>query len=64
MFSFENRKSKHHHWILHNRIILDTNFQLKLTILNFGPNLPKKGICGQKQKKENIAIEFYILQLV
>lgn len=36
----ENRKSEHHLLILHIRISVDTNFQLKLTILFFFlPNL-------------------------
>ena len=35
VFSVWNRKSEHHHWILHIRISLGTKFQLKLTILIF-----------------------------
>ena len=46
----ENGKSIHYHLILHIRISLDTKFQLKLTILIFGPNLLKKGISSMKQK--------------
>ena len=30
-----NRKSEHHHKILHIQISLDTKFRLKFTILNF-----------------------------
>ena len=30
---------------------LGTKFQLKLTILNFEANLPKKGVSNLKQKK-------------
>ena len=40
----KNWKNKSHHWILHIRISLDPKFQLKLTILIFGPNLLKNGI--------------------
>ena len=35
VFPVENRKSEHHHWILHIWISLGTKFQLKLTILIF-----------------------------
>ena len=31
--------------------MIGVKFQLKLTILTFGPNLPKKDITNQKQKK-------------
>ena len=45
--------------MLHIRNILGIKFQLKLTILNFGSNSPKKGISTLK--KEQINIEFYIV---
>ena len=35
VFPIKNRKSGHHHWILHVRISVGTKFQLKLTILIF-----------------------------
>ena len=47
----ENGKSEQHHWILHIRISLGTKFQPKLKTFIFGPNLPKQGISGWKQKK-------------
>ena len=50
VFMFENRKSEHHHWILHIRIVLGTKFQLRLTIFIFWANLPKKGVSGLKLK--------------
>ena len=43
MFPVWNRKSEHHHWILHIRISLGTKFQLKLIVLTFfSPNLFKR----------------------
>ena len=55
IFPAENGESEHYNWILHIQISLSTKFQLKLTILIFRPNLPKKGICGRKQKKKWIS---------
>ena len=43
VFSVENEKSKHHHWILHTRISLGTKFHFKQTILNFGTKFSQKG---------------------
>ena len=48
-------EKEHHHQILHIRNSLGTTFQLKLTILIFGPNLLKKGISGLKQKNRRFA---------
>ena len=45
------RKSEHLHWILLIRISLGAKFQLKLSILIFWPNLPKKGVSRLKQKR-------------
>ena len=39
------------YWILHIRISLSTNFQLKLAILIFLDQFARKGISGQKLKK-------------
>ena len=39
--------------VLHIRISLGTKFQLKLSILFFGPNLPENGISSVKQIKWN-----------
>ena len=50
VFPVEHEKNKYQQWIQHIPIILVTKLQLKLTILIFGPNLPKKGICNLKQK--------------
>ena len=49
-FPVEHKKNKYQQWIQHISIILVTKFQLKLTILVFGPNLLKKVICNLKQK--------------
>ena len=51
VFSVENGKSEHYHWILHIHINADTKFQLKLTIWFFGPNLPKKWYFRSKIEK-------------
>ena len=50
IFMVKNRKSEHHHWILHIQINLGTKFQLK-QFWFFGPDLPQKGFSGLKQKK-------------
>ena len=64
VFLVETGKNKHHHRILHIRISLDTEFQLKLTILIFGPNLLSKGISVQKRKiavlRAPMVVAYYI----
>ena len=50
VFPLWNRKSEHHHWILHTWIRLGAKFQLKLTILNFWTKFAQEicrvfGIC-------------------
>ena len=47
-----NRKSEHHHEILHNQISLGTKFCLKLTLLKFWTKLTQKGYF-QSKKNEN-----------
>ena len=42
VFPVKNRKSEHHHGILHIWIILGTKFQLKLIILSFWTNFTQK----------------------
>ena len=59
----KNRKSEHHHWIPLIQISLGTKFQLKLTILIFWPDLPKKGFSGLKQKKWTPHIFYIILHI-
>ena len=56
----KTRKTEHHHWVPLIQISLGTKFQLKLTILIFWPDLPKKGFSGLKQKKWRPHI-FYII---
>ena len=46
--------------ILHS---LGTKFPLKLTLLNFGPNLPQRKYSQPKTEKVNSTIEFCIFQL-
>ena len=46
------------------QISLDTKFQLKLTILIFRTNLPKKSIWSKTEKVNTITIEFCIFELV
>ena len=48
--------------ILHIQTNLDSKFQLQQTILIFGVNFQKKYTSGQKQKKMNITIEFFIFE--
>ena len=48
----QNRKSEHHHRILHIKNSLGTKFQLKLTIFSFWAKLNKKGYFrSQKEEK-------------
>ena len=58
VFSVQNEKSEHHHWILHIRI---TKFQLKLTILIFWTKLAKKGYFQSKWEKVSTAKEFQFI---
>ena len=51
VFPIKNRKSEHHDWILHVRIILRTKFQLKQTILIFRTKFAQKGYFHSKTKK-------------
>ena len=63
IFMVKNRKIEHHHWIPLIQISLGTKFQLKLTILIFWPDLPKKGFSGLKQKKWRPHIFYIILHI-
>ena len=45
-YPFDNRKNKHHHWILHVRIILAIKFSLNWQPWFFGQNFPQEGISG------------------
>ena len=56
--------SECHRGILDFRNILDTKFQLKLTILIFWTKFAKKGYFQSKAEKLNIPIEFCIFELV
>ena len=61
----KNTKNEHHYWILHIRISLSTNFQLKLTIAIFWTKFAKKGSYFQsKTDKIDTTIEFCIFELV
>ena len=48
VFPVENRKSEHHHGILHIRISLSTKFQLKLKISSFSTKFTEKGYFKSK----------------
>ena len=45
------KKNEPHHWVFDIGIKLGKNFKLKITNLIFGPNLPKNGISGLKEKE-------------
>ena len=62
IFIVKNWKSEHH-WIPLIQISLGTKFRLKLTILIFWPDLPKKGFSGLKQKKWTPHIFYIILHI-
>ena len=64
VFPVENRKSEHHHWIVHIRISVGTKFQLKLISLILWTKFAQKGFFRSKTEKANSAIEFYIFELV
>ena len=51
VFLVEDRKNEHHHWILHIRIILNTQFQLKLMILIFWTKFTQKWYFRSKTEK-------------
>ena len=59
-----NQKNEDYYRILHIQIKLDPKFQLQQTILIFGTNFQKKYTSTQKQEKMNMAIEFFIFELV
>ena len=61
--SQKQKKSEHHHWILHIPIGLAIKFQLKLIILILWTKFAQKGYFRSKTKKANITIEFCIFQL-
>ena len=63
IFMVQNRKIEHRHWILLIQISLGIKFQLKLLNWQFGffwPDLPKKVLCGVKEKRWPPPI-FYII---
>ena len=59
---FKNRKSEHHHWIPHIKILVP-NFSFKWQFWFFWPDLPKKGFSGLKQKKRTPLIFYIILHI-
>ena len=64
-FRSKTQKNEHRYWILHIRINLSTNFQLKLTIAIFGTKFAKNdSYCQPKTGKIDTIIEFCIFQLV
>ena len=60
MFPIQNRKSEHHHWILHIWINLGTKIHPKQTIL-----ISRNKFVQKRCSKEmNAIIKFYIFELV
>ena len=51
----KQKKKELRYWILHIRISLSNNFQLKLTIAIFWTKFAQKGFFWSKAKKVNIA---------
>ena len=51
--SLKQKKSEHHHWILHIWINWSNKYQLKLTILIFWSNLSPKGYFLSKTEKSD-----------
>ena len=61
----KNTKNEHYYWILHIRISLGTNFQLKLTIAIFWTKFAKKSSYFQsKTDKIDTIIDYCIFELV
>ena len=57
-------EKKNYHRILCIKINLDSKFQLQQTILIPGTNFKKNYTSGRKHKKMDIAIEFFMFELV
>ena len=58
---FRTKKNENYHRILHFQVNLDSKFQLQPTILSLATNFQNKVYTsGQKQKKMNITIEFFV----
>ena len=54
----KDRKSEHHHGILHIWISPGTKLQLKLIILSFWTRFTQKSICSWKQNKQSKRLLF------
>ena len=63
-FLVEYGQSENHHWILLNRIILCTKFELELTILIFWIKFDQKGYFRSKIEKMNTTLELSIFELI
>ena len=57
-FPVKDRKSEHHHEILHIWISPGTKLQLKLIILSFWTRFTQKSICSWKQNKQSKRLLF------
>ena len=56
VFLVENRKSEHHHCILHIGIGLKTKFQLRLTILIIWAKFAQKGCFQSKTENSHLCV--------
>ena len=63
VFLVKNRKSEHHHWILHIRISLNTKLQLGQNILIFRTKLAQKRFFPSKTEKVNNTIRFLHIRI-
>ena len=59
-----NRKSEHHHWILHMRNSLGIKFRLNLKIFIFWTRFAQKGHFWFETEKMNVTTELCIFELV
>ena len=60
----KNKRSEHHHWILHNWISLCIKFHLQLTILTFWTKFAQKSYPQAKTEKMTLTVAFCIFELV
>ena len=64
VFPVENRKSEHHHGILHIWISLGTKFQLKLIILSFWTKFTQKRYFKSKTEQAIHGVQAFVFCVV